>query len=730
MFLSESSKNSNISNTGSCFSYPIPENIEKIKECLVREVKKQKEIGQCYSALQHKYDNLLRKHAEAENTIDTYRIKINSNTNVTKHSNISNSVLQLPRKESNCLLRTYSLPSSSITCKDSDFLENFQLLVRRVKNLEENVQCIHNGILQNLFDNDFELLKVFEIVKKDYTIMLNELQFFNQKEKSNNFLVENIDELNNLEFELYKIGLRLEELHESLYGMLEKNGKGASAINGDEKVKEKLNVSCSSKSEKTSSEKICVTGTSSFNNKNKDCKMFDGIVDARYLSQSLRPVDSNEAANVSHFRKTSDSVVNSRKCSFSMDFKIDPHNEMRCYAKKNSIIFHPLNNTEDSGFIESELNNHNGRILGTSIDKTPSTKKIDSSGNLFQENEIDKDFQERLGFLKDFIYAKQHGEKIRTYKVTKKNWKPMSDSLFLESDLSYANNQSTKDERVIKPESPLMKVQNQINEIYCIVQSMKKTVHKYLNCEYLDEEEVCSSDSDQQSFFSPLPMSNFPSSKVFKIKGEQSLHLKKISCDRLNSFSSKQLFCNFFEQQTELNKLSEKIDKLADKFDGGVFKFISQGNEREEEFKILQKLGEKKKKSVGMQTFHSCFADQCICDHFFTSKDLQMQNTYNFKNYCSYFQNGETVQSDLNQNKQSCTFCNTCNCRTESPNLTPNQVYKKNNLNNELLGINASENMKKSILRATFAANTMEKLSRKLIHNFCQDFFDAGPEEL
>ncbi|XP_065647662.1 uncharacterized protein LOC105848339 isoform X3 [Hydra vulgaris] len=728
MFLSGSSKNSSISNAGSWFSHSIPDNIEKIKECLVREVKKQKEIGQCYSALQNKYDNLLRKHAEAENTIDTYRIKINNNTNVIKDSNLSKSVLQLPQKENKCLLRTYSLPRSSITCKDADFLETFQLLVRRVKNLEENVQCIHNGILQSLFDNDFELLEVFEIVKKDYTIMLNELQFFNKKEESSNFLVENIDELNNLEFELYKIGLRLEELHESLYGMLEKNGKGACAINGDEKVEEQLNVSCSSKSEKTSSEKISVTGMSSFNNNNKDYKMLDGIVDARYLSQSLRPVDSNEAANVSHLRKTSDSVVNSRKCSLSTDFKTDHHNEMKCYAKKSSIILNPLNNTEDSGFIESELNNHNGKILGTLIDNTPSTKKLDSSSNLFKENGIDKDFQVRLCFLKDFIYAKQHGKKVKTYKVTKKKRKPMSDSLFLESDLSYVNDQSTEeyDEGVIKPESPLKKLQNQINEIYCIVQSMKKTVHKYLNCEYSDEDEVCSTDSDQQSFYSPLPMSNFPSSKVFKIKGEQSLHLDKISCDNLNSFSSKQLLNNIFEQQTELNKLSEKIDKLADKFDGGLFKFIRQGNEREEEFKILQKLDEKKKKSVGIQTFHSCFEDQCICDHFFTSKDLQMQNTFNFN---SYFQNGETRQSDLNHNKQSCTFCITSNFKAESPNLTLSQVYK-NNLNNDLMGTNASENMEKSLLRATFAANTMEKLSRKLIHNFCQDFFDAGPEEL
>ena len=50
------------------------ETVDKLKELLRKEAHNHKETGNCYNTLQLEYDDLLRKYAEAENTIDKLRI--------------------------------------------------------------------------------------------------------------------------------------------------------------------------------------------------------------------------------------------------------------------------------------------------------------------------------------------------------------------------------------------------------------------------------------------------------------------------------------------------------------------------------------------------------------------------------------------------------------------------------------------------------------------------------
>lgn len=53
---------------------PLTETVSKLKELLRKETYSHKETGHCYDTLQREYDDLLRKYAEAENTIDKLRI--------------------------------------------------------------------------------------------------------------------------------------------------------------------------------------------------------------------------------------------------------------------------------------------------------------------------------------------------------------------------------------------------------------------------------------------------------------------------------------------------------------------------------------------------------------------------------------------------------------------------------------------------------------------------------
>ena len=53
---------------------PLTETVSTLKELLRKETYSHKETGHCYDTLQREYDDLLRKYAEAENTIDKLRI--------------------------------------------------------------------------------------------------------------------------------------------------------------------------------------------------------------------------------------------------------------------------------------------------------------------------------------------------------------------------------------------------------------------------------------------------------------------------------------------------------------------------------------------------------------------------------------------------------------------------------------------------------------------------------
>ena len=53
---------------------PLNETVDKLKDLLRKETHSHKETGHCYNTLQLEYDDLLRKYAEAENTIDKLRI--------------------------------------------------------------------------------------------------------------------------------------------------------------------------------------------------------------------------------------------------------------------------------------------------------------------------------------------------------------------------------------------------------------------------------------------------------------------------------------------------------------------------------------------------------------------------------------------------------------------------------------------------------------------------------
>ena len=129
--------------------------------------------------------------------------------------------------------------------------------------------------------------------------------------------------------------------------------------------------------------------------------------------------------------------MNPRNCLVSAELT-QMQNEINCYIEKSST-FHPLNNTEDSGFIEGELIKSNEPSLESIMHTTYDINKYDPliKSNIEQSN-IDKDFTARLLFLKDFMLAKRHVKEKSTHTVEKPKWKSISKSasIFSESNLS------------------------------------------------------------------------------------------------------------------------------------------------------------------------------------------------------------------------------------------------------------------------------------------------------
>lgn len=173
------------------------EDVAKLKELLRQESRCHEETGQCYETLQKEYDELLKKFAEAENTIDKLRIgariKLYYDKPVSSKSECSVyeeprcksvQMIALPQPQRGVMSRAYSMPEHKFVNNDStpgthegigdeeselvsrlntlqDDIVNFQMSLSDGNHTVEEQQEIF-GLLRDEYDKTIAQLKDFE----------------------------------------------------------------------------------------------------------------------------------------------------------------------------------------------------------------------------------------------------------------------------------------------------------------------------------------------------------------------------------------------------------------------------------------------------------------------------------------------------------------------------------------------------------------------------------------
>ncbi|XP_066910844.1 micronuclear linker histone polyprotein-like [Clytia hemisphaerica] len=229
------------SSSATTTSPPDEHNVDKLKELLRQEAYSHKETGQCYSTLQKEYDDLLKKYAEAENTIDKLRIgaRIKLYYDSPPPQQADNEVFQDMRSKSTQLLhlaqpqkvhlsRTYSMPERLLTKKRG--LSSSLPAPSRVseEDLVARLQCLQNDVTNFhtlLSDGECTLQEQREInegLKDEFSMIKDEFKTLenngsrNRAYSTNSKISEDFGGANSLQAEVYRLGLRLEEIDEEI----------------------------------------------------------------------------------------------------------------------------------------------------------------------------------------------------------------------------------------------------------------------------------------------------------------------------------------------------------------------------------------------------------------------------------------------------------------------------------------------------------------------------------
>ena len=166
--------------------------VEKLKELLRQESRCHQETGHCYDTLQREYDDLLKKHAEAENTIDKLRVgvRVNLYSDNPKPQKITYNQLEESRSKSvqqinlnsnrqQGRLRTYSLPP----VYDSDGNQNrndngnslYPKWLENLRDLENDVSAFEEVLVVGDYEFE-EQQQLYNAMQKDFNSLANELK--------------------------------------------------------------------------------------------------------------------------------------------------------------------------------------------------------------------------------------------------------------------------------------------------------------------------------------------------------------------------------------------------------------------------------------------------------------------------------------------------------------------------------------------------------------------------
>lgn len=165
--------------------------VEKLKELLRQESRCHQETGHCYDTLQREYDDLLKKYAEAENTIDKLRVGVRINLysdnpkphkiEYNKLESRSKSVQQINLNSSlqQGRLRTFSLPP----VYDSDGNQNinddgnslYLKWLENLRDLESDVSAFEELLVVGDYEFE-EQQQLFNAMQKDFSSLADELK--------------------------------------------------------------------------------------------------------------------------------------------------------------------------------------------------------------------------------------------------------------------------------------------------------------------------------------------------------------------------------------------------------------------------------------------------------------------------------------------------------------------------------------------------------------------------
>lgn len=197
---------------------PLNETVSKLKELLRKETYSHKETGHCYDTLQREYDDLLRKYAEAENTIDKLRIgariklyyepkqaqRSDGNDDDVKRCKSVQLVHLMPSQSQKAQLsRAYSVPDNLANKPDEGYhqkhnhddeesqlrdriqelqrdVTNFQTLLSS-RSLDESVSDHH----PSLIDDHQQQKEIYHVLRNEYDLIKEMLKNLEIKGSNN-----------------------------------------------------------------------------------------------------------------------------------------------------------------------------------------------------------------------------------------------------------------------------------------------------------------------------------------------------------------------------------------------------------------------------------------------------------------------------------------------------------------------------------------------------------------
>lgn len=160
------------------------EDVAKLKELLRQESRCHEETGQCYNTLQQEYDELLKRFAEAENTIDKLRIgtkiKLYYDKPMPSKSEFnfyeeprckSAQMIPLAQPQSEVISRAYSMPEpnfrNNLSTQTYDGLFEEGELVTRLQTLQDDITNFQMSLSDGHYTTE-EQQRVFSLLRDEY----------------------------------------------------------------------------------------------------------------------------------------------------------------------------------------------------------------------------------------------------------------------------------------------------------------------------------------------------------------------------------------------------------------------------------------------------------------------------------------------------------------------------------------------------------------------------------